>query len=77
MRLCFCLSFVITFHLIYLNLFQVWIFDIEMSREFPKVTWLFKRQSHKMVKHTHTIRRLWPTNFLIVFDHFVELGLKV
>ena len=29
-----------------------------------------------MVKHTETIRRLLPTNFLSVFDHFVELALK-
>ena len=37
----------------------------------------FKRQSHKMVKHTQTIRRLLPTNCLIVFDDFVGLALKV
>ena len=29
-----------------------------------------------MVKHTETIRRLLPTNFLSVFDHFVEFALK-
>ena len=29
-----------------------------------------------MVKHTQTIRRLFPTNSLSVFDHFVELALK-
>ena len=29
-----------------------------------------------MVKHTQTIRRQWPTNYLSVFDHFVGLGLK-
>ena len=29
-----------------------------------------------MVKHTQTIRRLMPTNCLIVFDHFVGLALK-
>ena len=29
-----------------------------------------------MVKHTQTIRRLWPTNYLSVFDHFVGLMLK-
>ena len=29
-----------------------------------------------MVKHTQTIRWLFPTNILSVFDHFVGLGLK-
>ena len=29
-----------------------------------------------MVKHTETIRRLLPTDFLSVFDHFVGLALK-
>ena len=29
-----------------------------------------------MVKNTQTIRRLLPTNCLIVFDHFVGLALK-
>ena len=30
----------------------------------------------KMVIHTETIRQQKPTNFLIVFDHFVELVFK-
>ena len=30
-----------------------------------------------MVKHTQTIRRQKPMNCLTVFDHFVELALKV
>ena len=34
------------------------------------------RQPHQMVKHTQTIRRLLPTNYLSVFDHFVGLSLK-
>ena len=29
-----------------------------------------------MVKHTETIRRLFPTNCLSVFDHFVGLAFK-
>ena len=29
-----------------------------------------------MVKHTEIISRLLPTNYLSVFDHFVELALK-
>ena len=29
-----------------------------------------------MVKHTQTIRRQKPTNFLNVFDHFVGLAPK-
>ena len=37
----------------------------------------FKRQPHKMFKHTQTIRRLLPTNCLSVFDHFVGLALEV
>ena len=34
-----------------------------------------KRQLHKMVKHTQTIRRLF-TDELFQFDHFVGLALK-
>ena len=30
----------------------------------------------KKVKHTQTICRQQPTNFLSVFDHFVKLALK-
>ena len=30
----------------------------------------------KMVKHTQTIRRLLPTHYFIVFDHYVELAFK-
>ena len=33
-------------------------------------------QTHKMVKHTQTIRQLLPTNPLIVFDHLKGLALK-
>ena len=29
-----------------------------------------------MVKHTETIRRQQPTNYLSVFDHFVGLTFK-
>ena len=29
-----------------------------------------------MVKHTQKIRRLFPTDCLSVFDHFVELAVK-
>ena len=36
----------------------------------------FKRQPHKMVKHTERIRWLLPTNCLSVLDHFVRLPLK-
>ena len=36
----------------------------------------FKRQLHKMVEHSQTIRRLLPTNCLNVCDHFVGLALK-
>ena len=37
---------------------------------------LFKRQPHKMVKHTNTTRRLLRTYRLNVLDHFVGLALK-
>ena len=36
----------------------------------------FNLLSHKMVKHPQTIRRLLPTNFLSVLDHFVGMTLK-
>ena len=36
----------------------------------------FNRLSHKLFKHTQTIRRQQPTNFLSVFDHFVGSWLK-
>ena len=36
----------------------------------------FKRQPHKMVKHTQTIRRLLPKKCLSVFDRFMGLALK-
>ena len=36
----------------------------------------YKRQPHKMVKHTQTIRRQNPTNCLSVSDHFLPLALK-
>ena len=34
-------------------------------------------QPYKMVKHTQTIRRLLPTNYLGVLDHFVGLARNV
>ena len=36
----------------------------------------FKRQPHKMVKHTQTICRQQSTNCLSVFDNFVGFVLK-
>ena len=36
----------------------------------------FKRQSHKVVKHSQAIRRQFATNCLSAFDHFVKLALK-
>ena len=36
----------------------------------------FKRQPHRMVKHTQTIRQLLLTNCLTVLDHFLGLALK-
>ena len=43
---------------------------------FGEIFYPFKRQPHKMVKHTQTIRRLLPTNYLSMFGHFVGLALK-
>ena len=43
------------------------------------LTWhilTFKHQAHKMVKHTQIIRRLLPTNYLSVFDHFLGLAFE-
>ena len=37
---------------------------------------LFKRQPHKIAKHTQKINRLLPTNCLSVLNHFVGLALK-
>ena len=39
----------------------------------------FTRQPYKMATHTHTLKLSVgkrPTNYLSVFDHFVELALK-
>ena len=36
----------------------------------------FKHQPHKMVKHIQAVRRLLPTNCLIVFGHFVRVVVK-
>ena len=33
-----------------------------------------KRQQHKIVINTQTIRRLLPKNYLSVFDHFFGVG---
>ena len=35
-----------------------------------------QRQTYEMVKHTQTIRQVFPNNCLSVFDHFVRLALK-
>ena len=52
-----------------------------MSKHFQekicdRVSFTFKRQPNKMVKHTQTKHRLLPTNCLRVFDHFVGLNFK-
>ena len=51
---------------------------IEVRESFtPLVPWkFFKRQPHKMVKHTQTIPRQQLRNCLRVFDHFVGSALK-
>ena len=40
------------------------------------ISYPFKCQPHKMVKHTQAVRQLFPTNCLSVFDHFLGLALK-
>ena len=40
-----------------------------------QIRYLYKRQPHKIFKHTQAIRRQHP-NCLSVFDHFVGLALK-
>ena len=49
---------------------------INVEQRFSTKYLPFKRQPHKMVKHTQIIRRLLPTNCLSAFDHFVVLALK-
>ena len=41
-------------------------FPVRFKRSFKNKTKLFKRQRHKMVRHTQTIRCLLPTNCLSV-----------
>ena len=41
-----------------------------------KFTKPLKRQTHKKVKHTQTMRQQQPTNCLSVFDHFAGWRLK-
>ena len=50
------------------------IFHIKLQHRFQILP--FKRQPHKMVKHTQAIRRLLPTNCLSVFGYFVGLALE-
>ena len=50
---------------------QVWMPWKGVSQIYP-----FKRQPHKMVKHTQAICQQRLTNCLSVFDHFVGLALK-
>ena len=37
------------------------------------ISYPFKRQPNKMVKHTQTILRQQPTNYLSEFDHFFRV----
>ena len=52
--------------------------DIQQSSRHDLAPNPFKRQLHKMVKHTQTICGLlpMPTNYLSLFDHFVGLVIK-
>ena len=65
-----CLHFIITLTLREYNIrssFDFLFHKIPLNPEAP---------SHKMVKHTQTIRRLLPMNYLSVFVHVVALELK-
>ena len=50
------------------------------SKSFQKLRlisgWTFKRQSHKMVKHTHVISQPLQKICLCVFDYFVRFALN-
>ena len=48
-------------------------FQIEFRKEYNNVN-PSSTHSHKMVKHTQTIRQQQPTNCLSMFDHFVGLA---
>ena len=51
-------------------------FVLEEKLESISQPLIFKRELHKMVKHTQTILRERPTNFLSVLDQFVRLAVK-
>ena len=55
---------------------QVLSFSIEKQTSTNVADTTFKAQPRKMVKHTHTICWMLPTNCLGVFDYFVRLALK-
>ena len=57
----------------YINPHLLWHLDVTLFHYNQHV--IFKRQPHKVVNLTQTIRRLLPTNSLSVFDHFVGLVL--
>ena len=46
------------------------------SKPLKRLCNFFKREPHKMVKHTQTIRWLLKTNCLSLCDHFMGLALK-
>ena len=48
------------------------------NREFPtlEMNEPYKCQPHKTVKHIQAMGRQQPTNYLSVFDHFMEFALK-
>ena len=54
----------------------LWYTHFSRSQGFCVCSEPFRRQPRKMVKHTQTICRLLPTNYLNVFNRFVRLVLK-
>ena len=66
-------KFTMLFGGVFWNLSNIrWIVSAKIVNNFQT----FKRQLHKMVKHTQAIRRQQPMNFMSMFDHFVVLALK-
>ena len=55
---------------------EIFFFVTEVLKHWRFQNQPFTRQTHKMVKHTQTIRRQQGTNCLSVLDHFVGLVLK-
>ena len=58
------------------NIISSFFIAIFLLLQFQHIFQPFKRQHHKMVRHTQTIRSLFRTYCLSVFDNFLGLALK-